>query len=51
MTLLKQIVEGVGVIAVIAVFCWLKYFQVKDHTTFSGDKGPQKLFESDDTER
>jgi len=45
MALLKHIVEVLAAIAVIPLFIWLKYRQVKDNTVFSNDEGPQTLFD------
>ena len=45
MALLKHVVEILAAVAVIPLFIWLKYRQIKDNTVFSNDEGPQTLFD------
>jgi hypothetical protein len=44
MTMLKHIAEFGAAVAVIPLFIWLKYRQIKDNTIFGNDEGPQTLF-------
>ena len=45
MALLKHIFEVLAAVAVVPLFIWLKYRQVKDDTVVSNDEGPQTLFD------
>jgi hypothetical protein len=47
LTMLKHIIEILAAFIAIGLLIALKYLQIKDHTVFSNDKGPQTLFDSE----